>query len=373
MGEGFSAFVENIYEAAAEPAGWQRLAPALASLFQSDSCILMGWDTRSDLTLLAAATANFTADILSDYVTHYRAMDLWLASGLKLPGGAVRVGRELVDDDVMTRSEFYNDYLKKRLSHFDILGGMIHVSPHTMGFAAIHRPLSAPRFDAAHKRSLAVLMPHLTQAMRLHQRLAGVHRAGAIATAALDLMHNGVTAVGADRTLLFANAAAERLLSAGTGVSVQQGRLHCTDREADQMLGRLLQNAAGAATGQTGSAGGVLPAPRPQRRPLSLLVCPLTTKAMNFGDTQPAMLVFIDDSDDYEPLPAAALVRLYGLTPAEARLASLVASGLSPSTAAGQLGITEETARTVLKRVFAKVGVSRQAELAALLGRLAPR
>jgi len=37
------------------------------------------------------------------------------------------------------------------------------------------------------------------------------------------------------------------------------------------------------------------------------------------------------------------------------------------------LGITEETARTALKRVFAKVGVSRQSELAALLTKLVLR
>jgi DNA-binding CsgD family transcriptional regulator len=69
--------------------------------------------------------------------------------------------------------------------------------------------------------------------------------------------------------------------------------------------------------------------------------------------------------------PQPALVQgLYDLTPAEARIASLVASGQAPRDAARSLGITEETARTTLKRVFAKVGVSRQSELAALLARL---
>jgi DNA-binding CsgD family transcriptional regulator len=61
---------------------------------------------------------------------------------------------------------------------------------------------------------------------------------------------------------------------------------------------------------------------------------------------------------------------LFDLTPAEARLASLIASGKSPQEAAVALGVSYETARTTLKRVFAKVGVSRQSELAALLTRL---
>src|SRR5258708_36886692 len=68
------------------------------------------------------------------------------------------------------------------------------------------------------------------------------------------------------------------------------------------------------------------------------------------------------------------LVRdILGLTLAEARVAALVGSGQAPREAAGKLGITEETARTVLKRVFAKVGVSRQSELASLLTKLVLR
>jgi DNA-binding CsgD family transcriptional regulator len=55
-----------------------------------------------------------------------------------------------------------------------------------------------------------------------------------------------------------------------------------------------------------------------------------------------------------------------GLTPGEARIASPVGSGLLPREAVEELGISEETARTVLERVFSKVGVARQSELAAL-------
>ena len=38
-----------------------------------------------------------------------------------------------------------------------------------------------------------------------------------------------------------------------------------------------------------------------------------------------------------------------------------------------RLGIAEETARSVVKRVFSKVGVSRESELAAMMARLVIR
>jgi DNA-binding CsgD family transcriptional regulator len=58
---------------------------------------------------------------------------------------------------------------------------------------------------------------------------------------------------------------------------------------------------------------------------------------------------------------------LFGLTAAEARLAALVGGGASPREAAKQLQISEETARSVLKRVFSKTGTNRQSQVAALL------
>lgn len=64
---------------------------------------------------------------------------------------------------------------------------------------------------------------------------------------------------------------------------------------------------------------------------------------------------------------ANVLQGLFDLTPAEARLAALVAAGHRPQEAAAQLKISTETARTVLKRLFAKTGTSRQAELVSLL------
>ncbi len=54
---------------------------------------------------------------------------------------------------------------------------------------------------------------------------------------------------------------------------------------------------------------------------------------------------------------------LFGLSRREAMLASLIVQGLTVAEAAGDLGISEQTARTYLRQVFEKTGVTRQAEL----------
>jgi DNA-binding CsgD family transcriptional regulator len=74
-----------------------------------------------------------------------------------------------------------------------------------------------------------------------------------------------------------------------------------------------------------------------------------------------------------EPADPAIVRDLFGLTLGEARIAAMIGAGIPPKDAAERLGIAEDTARNVLKRVFAKVGVSRQSELTALLAKLVLR
>lgn len=63
--------------------------------------------------------------------------------------------------------------------------------------------------------------------------------------------------------------------------------------------------------------------------------------------------------------------RAFALTPAEARLAALLATGCSLEDAGDALGITRETARSRIKAIFQKTDTNRQGQLVALLASLA--
>jgi DNA-binding CsgD family transcriptional regulator len=58
---------------------------------------------------------------------------------------------------------------------------------------------------------------------------------------------------------------------------------------------------------------------------------------------------------------------MFGLTPAESRLAEMLVSGLTVQEAALQLFISAHTAKTHLKRILSKTGTRRQSELVSLL------
>jgi DNA-binding CsgD family transcriptional regulator len=79
----------------------------------------------------------------------------------------------------------------------------------------------------------------------------------------------------------------------------------------------------------------------------------------------PVAAIFIADP---RSLPREATLReLHGLTPAEARVALEMLQGRSVAQAARRLGISPNTVKTQLQRVFEKLQVSRQTELVRLL------
>jgi PAS domain S-box-containing protein len=71
-----------------------------------------------------------------------------------------------------------------------------------------------------------------------------------------------------------------------------------------------------------------------------------------------------------KPSSIAPLRDIFELTPAEARIAVYVGSGMRISEVASRLSLSKETVRTELAHSFAKMGISSQAQLAAVVGNL---
>ena len=91
---------------------------------------------------------------------------------------------------------------------------------------------------------------------------------------------------------------------------------------------------------------------------------PLHIKPEQFAERGPIAAIFVTDPE--MPLHSGnhqQLRELYSLTAGEARLAAWLLQGKSVEEAAAAMGITGNTARADLKRVYQKTGVRRQPEL----------
>lgn len=98
---------------------------------------------------------------------------------------------------------------------------------------------------------------------------------------------------------------------------------------------------------------------------LAIVAEPLSAghgEAIGHGSGAGALL-FIGDSSASTRPPSDRLRIVYGLTEAEARVASLIVAGLDLAGIAASVGVSMNTAKFHLKTVFGKIGVARQADL----------
>jgi DNA-binding CsgD family transcriptional regulator len=80
-------------------------------------------------------------------------------------------------------------------------------------------------------------------------------------------------------------------------------------------------------------------------------------------------MIYLHDLRTTAHASPALVAKLFGLAPAEARLAILLGEGLTLREAAAKMGITENSVRSYSKNIFHKTGLNRQAEIVRLIQR----
>ncbi|MGQ3277300.1 MAG: LuxR C-terminal-related transcriptional regulator [Shinella sp.] len=219
------------------------------------------------------------------------------------------------------------------------------------------------------QRFLALLSPHLRRASLIGDLLDHARVVASLYREALDNLAVPIVLTGADGTILYANASAEVMLSAKSPILSRNGVLHVQNA----VVGRALLDAiAGASNADTslGARGIGLPISGIDQAPAVAYVLPLTDGTARAAFRPACAAIFISTTTSASPLPEAVLTTLFNLTPAEARVLLRIGSGLTPSKSALSLGISESTLKTHLRRIFAKTGTARQADLVKLVANI---
>ena len=318
--------------------------------------------------------------ITRDYFEHYGRGDPLRPAILSAPSGTVLTNEMVVPRSEFVRTEFYADFAAPH-GLIDCIQARIFdvASPSFNGDlgVSISTSLRSGTFEREHVRLLALLLPHLSQAMQMQLRLArlGVERDCALE--ALDRLRHGVLVVDAQARVLHANSAAEAVLRKGDGLGVESvnRQLRASAPGQTNILRRLVAHAAagdgGAVISDRDRDHGMFRLERAAEAPLLLCVVPLRAEAAWNVSMQPAALVLLSIPEHKAPLPLLASLRaLYGLTPAEAAVAGRIGQAEGVEAAAAAMGITPATLRWHLQRVFEKTGTTRQAELVRLVERL---
>ena len=269
----------------------------------------------------------------------------------------------LIDDRDYERCEYYNDRLRPQ-GIYHLLGGALQREGPVSTILTVTRSRNLGEFNAAELSLSRELVPHLQRATEMHQRLFAVTRQRDAMIRGLDGLRVGAILVSYDGRLRFANRVAEAILREGDGLTIRHGRLETRTPALMNALYPLIGEAARTGAGHGQASGGVLALPRLKGGDLHVLVCPFPmTDAELRGPVEPTALVFAGESGRKPVLRPPDLVRLYGLSPAEAKLVSGLTSRKTLDEYAETAGITLAPAKSQLQQIFAETGWHRQSDV----------
>lgn len=374
MSENFVRAVEDIYRAAAEPSHWPLALQAIADCSGDVGTILLYG--KDDGTFGVIESASLAAVAREYGEGGWSVLDVRAMRSRERGYFTARdiiTDRDIISPEEMTYDPFYSDLLRRHgLRYF--AAAMVSPEPRVEVALSVQRSLDKPEYADSELDTLARLGPHVERSLRLGIRLMDAEVSKTGLGAALTQLGIGVFVLDSLGRVLFSNPAAQAMLGDGleiVGDKLAVGSL-AINPEAVEAMKRVVNFRPEHVIAEHRP---ILIQRHSSNRPLTLyfLPIPMAATAMNRFLTQARVIVLAIDPDAGGP-PDPSLIRdILGLTLGEARVAALVGAGQSPREAAGKLGISEETARTTLKRVFAKAGVSRQSELTALLTRLVLR
>jgi len=149
---------------------------------------------------------------------------------------------------------------------------------------------------------------------------------------------------------------------------VRQGVLSAASAKDAAALNRLIAQAIATTRGEGIHAGGALAISRPSgRRAYVALITPLRSANEYAPHGRAAAAVFVTDPESVTQPDEALLRAMFGLTPAESRVAVRIAQGQRFSDVTEQLSIGAATGRTHLRSIFAKTGTRTQAQFVRLV------
>ena len=358
--------VGRIYDAALDPELWPVFLERLSDVLGASGAVFY-LENLDHHRVDFITSARIDPSALQLYGEHYAAQDIWVQQAMALPPGTVVSSPMLLPNEKFIRSEFYNDFLRRE-DIFHLCSTVVEHKQSSWAAASLFRPQQSEDFGAGERKKFELIVPHLQRAVQIHRRFATLDSKRELSERVLDNLSIGVILLDDGGQVIAMNRSAEEIVARNDGLMAGRTGLRAARPQQTNELRRLISEAAQTGAGGGMGAGGVMTVSRPStKRPLAVLVTPLRSRVLGWGAEQPVVALFLTDPERNPELPVEALSRLYGLTPAQARLAAALSEGRSLREFSEESRLSMSTVRWTMKQIFAKTDTRRQAELVRLI------
>lgn len=366
----FDRIVGGLYAAATGGVPWSRALDDVARALDAWHVQLVGL-AKPDCSIVFSHDGGPAGpEIVLDYVTRYHRLNPRIAPMLALGPDDWLHDHEAFDETFVASHPFFREFLIPHGGRWQSSTKVIEESELLVLFGAT-RGRDSRAFDGQECAVLERVKRHLREAVAIEHRL---HRSTPDVYPGVELLNafaRPMILIDPARDIRFANAAGRRLLTQADCVVERNGALRCRDAEGDQAFSEALRELGLTERQETDELRQARRFVRVRTQDGAPVVVylvalrPATTLGV-FGH-DPLALVFFHDFRDGGALDPLVVGETFDLTPAEARLAVALASGMTLQQVSERHGVSILTVRAQLRAVLAKTNTTRQAELMRIL------
>lgn len=352
-----------VYEGPLESPPWQSALRLLRDALHAEHVTLMLRPPSPDSSGVMINTGPVTTQGVVSYETHFFALDPFI----RLKEGEVVTAEELIGKQWL-ESPIYLEYLKP-LNIRHLLGADMYTREGIECRLRITRPHDVKNFSNDDKNLVRFLLPHLKRSIQLHARLDLLECERQLFAGTVNRLLLGIVSFSSNGTIIESNQEAKRILAEKDGIWLSGSSICVESSQEGRELQRMIRQALAGVAGNEAGVVEAMSISRPSgRSKLGVLVRPIPLGQWSESRQRPAAAVFLRDPESNAAQPSQELVRrLFGLTRMEAALALLLAEGFTLDEAAEKMNVRRNTARTHLRSIFCKTGVTRQTMLVRLL------
>jgi DNA-binding CsgD family transcriptional regulator len=367
--EELSQVIGDIYDASLDPALWPTAIESICRYVGADSAGLHSQDaiTRVTDVLFWWGRDSSAPQYFKAYREQYGRINPIFPGVIFFDLEEPVAVPDVISCEEFVRTRFFLEWLAPQ-SLMDGLFSNLEKGVRSCAVFTAMRHAGQGPVDDRMRRRFELITPHVRRSM-LIGKVVDLHRIEAAELAdALDQLASGMFIVDSTGRIIHANASAHRMLAEAKLLRASGGRLSTLDPSGGRSL---LQVFAAAQVGDAAVGKGGIAVPLTARDGERFVahILPLTSGARRKAGISysATAAMFVRRASLDMPSPPEALATEFRLTPAEVRVLFAIAQIGGVPEAAPVLGISEQTVKSHLHRVYEKTATRRQADLVKLL------
>jgi DNA-binding CsgD family transcriptional regulator/PAS domain-containing protein len=366
--ERLSDIIGSVYDCVLEPQEWSRTLPLISAFGEStaSSIVVQGRLSNSGARIFEDGDRQSFLRLYFEKLAASRMPAMKQVAFDHL--GEVATMTMLAGEREPLNSDFYLKWVRP-LGFRDVIGVLVLKSGKRVAWFSVARSDVQSRFTENDLRQMEQLSPHICRALLISDALDLQSIMATRLAETVDHLSTGILLTEESGRIAYMNGSAEAILKDGNALKSRDGHLVAARPQVRDALSRALQEStAGRAPATSGQHA--IPLPGEEGSGLIANVLPLQWRdGRNPLAALPgAAAVIIQDPAEGAP-PVEAIGLLYGLTAAERNVLEHVAASHTPQETADRLGVSVNTIKTHLQKIFAKTSTARQADLVRLVAR----